>query len=205
MNAQDESAPATGRLAAVVLAGGLSRRMGRDKGALTYGGATQIRRAVHLLERVGLEVEVSVRPGQSAVAAYAGFDLVEDEGGVAGPAAGLIAAWRGDPGRALLALAVDMPFVDESLIRELIAARNPAKLATAFTHADGALEPLCTIWEPAALARLAERGDSGNPSPRRLLESADVERLRPSEPGRLASVNTPDDYRRARARLDADA
>lgn len=186
----------------LVLAGGLSRRMGRDKGALEYAGEPQVLRASRLLGRFCPRVLVSIRPEQARSRCYRGLARVEDEGRLAGPAAGLLAAWRREPAAALLALAVDLPLVDAALVAALVAARDPARLATAFRHPDGTIEPLCAIWEPAARAELCRRAEHASPSLRRLLEDTGVGLLQAAEPERLRSVNTPEDYARAAALLE---
>lgn len=194
----------------VVLAGGRSRRMGQDKGALEVAGKAQVRRAYDLLASTCGHAVVSARAEQATLAAYARLPLVTDDGSLAGPAAGLMAAWARFPGEALLVLAVDLPLVDAATIGQLLAGRDPARMATAFGHPDGTIEPLCTVWEPRAAAVIAAGagartgggaasvgGPAAAPSPspspslRRILEAGDVALLEPAEPARLASANTP--------------
>jgi molybdopterin-guanine dinucleotide biosynthesis protein A len=175
--------------------------MGRDKALLVYAGETQLARAERLLARVCAHVLVSVRPDQVATlrgrselrSRFPALELVIDDHEDAGPVAGLLAAWRQAPGAALLVLAVDLPLVDESLLRVLLEARDPSALATAFEHPDGTLEPLCTVWEPAAEPILRARARNSNVSLRRVLESSTVKRIKPPDPAVIQSVNTPDD------------
>ncbi len=183
---------ATARLFGLVLAGGDSRRMGRDKGAASFAGEPQVHRAWRLLNGLCMATYVSVRPRQAASTVYAGLPLIVDEAGDVqrGPAAGLAAAWRAHPEVAWLALAADMPLVDARVLRELIARRDPGRLATAFRQPDGTLQPLCAIWEPRAQAILEARLAAGDASLRRLLEAAPVAEVAPSEPERLAGFNT---------------
>jgi molybdenum cofactor guanylyltransferase len=189
-------------LSGLVVAGGDSRRMGRDKGSLEYDGATpQVRRAYELLASVCGDACVAVRRDQLSVDTYRDLPLIVDAPGVRGPAAGLLGGWDIDAERAWLVLAVDLPFVDAALLGELCAGRKAARLATAFAHPDGTPEPLCTIWEPAARPVLAARVAAGDRSLRRVLEMNPIERLEVSEPGRLRGIDTAADY--ARARLTA--
>jgi molybdopterin-guanine dinucleotide biosynthesis protein A len=192
-------------LLGLVLAGGDSRRMGRDKAQLAYRGEPQVRRAIEMLRDVCERAYVSVRPEQARTEAYAGLPSIVDEGEGRGPAAGLLAAWAERPDAAWLVLAADLPFVDGPLLAELVAGRDPAKLATAFRHADATPEPLCTIWEPAARALLQRRVQGGDRSLRRLLETAAVKLLDAGEPARLTSVDTEREYAAALARLEHDA
>lgn len=182
----------TPRLYGLVLAGGDSRRMGRDKGTLVLHGVPQAERQWRLLDSVCERAFVSVNAAQASREPYRGLPLVIDEGERQGPITGLLTAANAHPDVAWLALAVDMPFVDEALLRELITARDPSREATAFQH-DGMIEPLCAIWEPSSLALLRRELCEGRASPRRFLEAQAIALapLRAAE--LLRSVNAPDD------------
>jgi molybdenum cofactor guanylyltransferase len=188
----DRAAP---ELVGLVLAGGESRRMRRDKGAIDYHGAPQAEHCHRLLTEFCTRVFISVNLGQSTHDPYCRLPLLIDAGSVAGPAAGLLAAWTAFPEAALLAFAVDLPLVDAALLSRIVERRNPDKAATVWVHPDGVVEPLCAIWEPALRPGLVEAAEAGTVSLRRLLEAADVERLVPPEPERIVSVNTEERYR----------
>jgi molybdopterin-guanine dinucleotide biosynthesis protein A len=168
--------------------------MGRDKGLLEYAGETAVRRAWRLLNAVCVDAMVSVRGDQSALVGYAELPLVIDGAADRGPASGLLAAWDTDESAAWLTLAVDMPLVDSALLLELVRGRAVSRVATTFRHADGILEPLCTIWEPQARELLAGRVESGRFSLREALETNLVQVLEPAESSRLLSVNSPEQY-----------
>jgi len=196
------SAPGPPALVGLVLAGGFGRRLGEDKGALELHGRPQAEHAFRLLAPFSASVRVSVRPDQADLAPYRDLPLVIDDPAVAGPAAGLLAAWKAFPNAALLVLAVDMPLVDAGLVAYLTARRDPAGVATAYRQPDGVIEPLCAIFEPRARAGLAAiAAGAGSASLRRYLGGAGVAVLEPPDPGRLASVNTPEALAAARASL----
>ena len=73
-------------LRALVLAGGRSTRMGRDKAAINYGGRSQLERAVALLQPLVESVHVSIRADQRADPLRSRFPQIVDRGDVAGPA-----------------------------------------------------------------------------------------------------------------------
>jgi molybdopterin-guanine dinucleotide biosynthesis protein A len=119
-----------------------------------------------------------------------------------GPAAGLAAAFGLEPRSAWLVVAADMPLLDDELLRGLVAARDPRKVATAYRHPDGTLEPLCTIWEPAAVPLLEACGaPRRSVSLRRVLEGAPVHAIAARDPKRLGSVNTAAEDEAARTYL----
>ena len=194
-----QSAPA---LKGLVLAGGFGTRLGRAKGELDYHGQPQARWAHALLTDVCDHAFVSIRADQATDAPYAGLPLIVDVDADAGPAAGLLAAWAAHSDAAWLVLAADLPLVDRRLLAGLVAARDPAALATAYRQPDGTPEPLCAIFEPAARAAL-ERQRPGRISLRRALEQGPCRLLTAPEPARLRSVNTPEDAAAVREWLTA--
>lgn len=181
-------------LRGLVLAGGHSARYGADKAALQLAGQDLLARAVALLGTCGLPVQVAVRPDQCQDALRQRHALLTDAPGWSGPAAGLVAAWRSDPAAAWLVIACDMPLLDRDVIEALLRARDPSRPATAFAGADGRPEPLCALYEPATLARLAAGPASA--SLRRLLEESGCRLLAAPGTDALASANTPADFAR---------
>jgi molybdopterin-guanine dinucleotide biosynthesis protein A len=138
----------------LVLAGGASRRMGRDKASLVLGGETLAAAAARRLAAVCAEVAVADR-GRATVP---GLPSIEDGPG-RGPAAGLLGAARRWPGRPLLALACDLPAVPVPLLAALAGLGADADWVVP-RWSEG-LEPLCALWGPAALAVLAQRVERG--------------------------------------------
>jgi len=177
--------------------------MGRDKGLLEYHGSPQVLWLTRLLAGFCEAVYVSVNAEQRTIDPYATLPTLVDRTPDQGPATGLLSAWEAIPRTAWLAVAVDLPFVDEATLAKLLAGRSPGSLATAFRHPTGVPEPVCTVWEPSAQAVLAERVAAGERSLRRVLEAGPTVELPPPAPGVLMSVNTPNKYREALAILAA--
>src|ERR1700759_5352974 len=113
----------------LVLAGGRSTRMQRDKATLHYQGQTQLERAMELLDGFVAEAFVSVRPDQRTDPARAGYAQVVDIQEGLGPIAGITAAQAFRPGAAWLVLACDLPFVDAATLSYLIEHRDPQRSA----------------------------------------------------------------------------
>ena len=185
----------------MILAGGLSLRIGVDKELLHYHGEPQVWWLWRELKKVCGSVYVSLRADQASCQSYADLPLVTDSCTSIGPATGLLSAWDQMSGVAWLVVAVDLPFLDGEILKILIEGRRTDCLATAFEHTDGTLEPLCTIWEPSARDILIGRIETGDQSLQTLLEEGPINRLLVPSGGIITSVNSPTDYQKALKRL----
>ena len=193
-------------LRGLVLAGGRSTRMGRDKAALEYAGRTQLERAVDLLRPHVTSVHVSVRAEQAEEPVRHRFPQILDRGDVTGPAAGIRAAQLHDPAAAWLVLACDLPCLDATALDALLAGRDAGRVATAYRSSrDGLPEPLCAVWEPASAPLLQRFIEGGRNCPRKFLIESDTLLLEQIRPEALDNVNTPDELAAARSRLTAQA
>jgi molybdopterin-guanine dinucleotide biosynthesis protein A len=200
------SPPNTPAVYGLVLAGGRSRRMGRDKAALEYAGETQLARAMRLLAHLVERTFVSVRPDQRDDPERAGYDLIVDRVADRGPMEGIQAAQSQYPSAAWLVVACDLPFLTGATLQQLLAMRAPLRSATAFrSHHDGRPEPLCAIYEPASREALDRWIAAGRSCPRGYLEAGDVELLDLAEPEALDNVNTAAEYAAAHGALQAPA
>jgi len=142
----------------VVLAGGASTRLGRDKALLAAGDETLAARAAAKLGAVCPEV-VAADAARSLVP---GLPSLPDGPG-RGPAAGILGAAQARPGHPLLVLACDLPEVPIALLAALAgeAKEGPAP-DWIVPRWSGRLEPLCALYAPAALAALARRVAAGH-------------------------------------------
>ena len=188
----------------LVLAGGMSSRMKRDKAALVYGGRSQLDRAVELAARHVSRVFVSVRAAQSADPARAQYPQIVDSVPGEGPMVGIRSALAAHPGVAWLVLACDLPFLSDTALRQLLSQRDPQASATAYRSVhDGLPEPLCAVWEPGAAAELASFHAAGKSCPRKFLLNHRVRLLEPEDRRALDNVNTPEEYEQALGLLGA--
>jgi molybdenum cofactor guanylyltransferase len=192
----------------LVLAGGRSTRMQRDKAALEYAGRSQLERAVELLTPLVERIFVSVRPDQTADPLRARFAQIVDSGEAAGPIAGIVAAQSHHPEAAWLVLACDLPLLDHETLEHLLRSRRPERQATAYRSShDGLPEPLCAIYEPSSREAIRAYIAAGRDCPRKFLINTDTALIDQPEPGALDNVNTPTEYGSAlgRVRRSADA
>jgi molybdenum cofactor guanylyltransferase len=196
----DAAAPVYG----LILAGGSSSRMHRDKAALRYRGESQLDRAFELASRHVARVFVSVRANQTADPTRAQRPMIVDSVAGEGPIVGIRSALAANLKVAWLVLACDLPFLSDTALTQLLRERDAAGLATAYRSVhDGLPEPLCAIWEPAAGPALATYQDDGGRCPRKFLIRHAARLLEPLDRHALDNVNTPEEYAQALASLDA--
>lgn len=196
------SAPLHGLL----LTGGRSRRMQRDKAGLQYAGQTQLARAMALLEPLVARTFVSVRADQLADPQRSRYACIADALPDIGPIGGIHAALHAHPRIAWLVLACDLPFLDAATLQQLIAERDPRRVATAFRSShDGKPEPLCAIYEPASVGPIDAHIAAGKRCPRDFLSNADAALLTLRHPRALDNVNTGDEYLDAQSRIGGTA
>ena len=196
--------PSAAPVYGLILAGGSSTRMQKDKAALQYQGRSQLDRAFDLAGRHVDKVYVSVRANQAADPARAQHPMILDCVEGEGPIVGIRSALAAYPHVAWLVLACDLPFLSDTALSQLLRQRDPTALATAFrsTH-DGLPEPLCAIWEPAAATALAVYQADGGRCPRKFLIRHAAPLLQPLDRHALDNVNTPEEYTQALATLNA--
>jgi len=182
-------------IAGLVLAGGQSTRMQRDKATLLVDGETQLARAIRLITPYVTHSYVSVRTDQTNEPERARFPQIIDQLSGLGPAAGILAAQQTRPDHAWLVVAIDLPLLDQDTLAHLVAHRDPSQLATAFkSSSDGLPEPLCAIWEPSSHVALAQFLQQGRSCPRKFLLNHAVSLIDLPSTDALHNVNTPAEY-----------
>ena len=217
-----------GDITGFILAGGRSRRMGRDKSRLPWGGHTFLTHAIRRMQQVCERVFVV---GENMEAA---MPVLNDAFPGCGPLAGLHSALLHTATEWNLVLAVDMPLVPPALLKFLAAQCDQRSLAVVpqvaavgeLGEARGAmgyphklppiLQPLCASYHRQLLPIVERALSNRELSIQRLLEQAgqgmmgeeysairiiDERELAAAGfvPDMLMNVNTPADLDRARA------
>ena len=185
----------------VVLAGGASTRLGRDKTLIELDGMTLAAATAARLRAVCAEVVIADN-GRKLVE---GHDSLPD-GPARGPAAGILGAAAARRDRDLLVLACDLPRVPVELLDALTRQEEGDWVLPRWA---GGIEPLCSLFRPQALSALARLARRGTYAPHRLLEDDRLSisyldehiLLEIGEPQELfLNVNTPEELGRLQSR-----
>jgi len=132
---------------AVILAGGKSSRMNRDKAFLKFDGRTLLDRQIELARQVGAkEIFVSGRAGKD----YSGFNcpVLGDKFQNAGPLAGIERALDAASTPLVLVLAVDLPNLTGNLIQKIFS--HCEANAGTVPREHGKIEPLVAFYPKTA-------------------------------------------------------
>lgn len=189
---------------AVVLAGGQSRRLGRDKAVEPIAGQPMIARVIERLSTVCDAVVVVVnRPERGAELplpdnAVVAVDAYPDSGSLGGIFTGLRAA----PTDWSLVVACDMPFLNVPLIRYMVSARTGFVVVAPVL--DDRPEPTHALYHKTCLPHIEARLKSGSFKITGFYDDVAVNYLSQDivesfDPDRLSffNVNTPEDLQKA--------
>ncbi len=188
----------------IVLAGGLSRRLGRDKAVEPIAGEPLILRVIRRLECLTDEIVVVVnseaRGKELPLPAAAGFvtDVYPDSGSLGGIFSGLSAAsnsWG-------FVVACDMPFLNLELIAHLLELRPGSDAVVPVL--DGYPEPTHAAYSKSCLPHIEQRLKANQLKISGFFDSVDVRYVPEQDIERLDedrlsffNVNTQDDLARA--------
>jgi molybdopterin-guanine dinucleotide biosynthesis protein A len=191
-------------VAAYILAGGASSRMGRNKALLELEGEALVLRMERTISAAGMDATVLGRP---ALYEPLGLAAIPDDEPGLGPLGGIATALAHSAREWNLIVAVDLPYLTAEWLVVLADRALAAEAADAILpRSERGLEPLSAVYhrrclEPIrqALARGVRKVTDG-------LAGCRVEEIAPHEwkpfaPGGLLfeNINTPADYDRAAA------
>jgi molybdenum cofactor guanylyltransferase len=147
------------QLTGAVLAGGQSRRMGRDKAMLAHEGRPLWERQAAVLRAAGADpIAVIRQPGQTPLGLPEDILLWHDTVTNAGPLAGLHTALSQSRTLLVAVLAVDMPRID-AWWYQWLGSFCGSNIGAMACRPDGMHEPLAAIYPRTALMETAPRLD----------------------------------------------
>ena len=177
-----------------VLAGGKSSRMGTDKALLMFQGEPLLQRMKNLIEPICDQVFIS-----SGNPEYSNFDapLIPDIFSGCGPIAGLYSSLEYSSTDWNLFVSVDVPFVNEELIRLLIA--NAFGCDCVIPQHESGVEPLVAMYNRSCLPVLEEMIKTGNFKLQNLISILDAKYLNCNDliqkyPRLFHNLNRMDDF-----------
>lgn len=191
-------------MAGIVLAGGRSTRMGRDKATLPFGPELLVQRIVRILGEVCQPIVVVAAAGQVLPKLPAGVLVAIDEQPERGPLEGLsagltlLSAQRPEVTIAF-ATSCDVPLLASDFVRSMVDRLGNAQIAMPLEA--GFPHPLAAVYRTSVLPHIRQLLAADQLRPVFLLDRVptarvDVEELRAVDPQLLSlkNCNRPEDY-----------
>jgi molybdenum cofactor guanylyltransferase len=182
----------------VILAGGRGRRLGGDKALVSLAGRPLIVRPLAAMRAVLTDVAVIAKP-DTALPDLGGIPVWSEPAEPSHPLVGIVHALRLAGGRAVLVCAADLPFVTPATLRALAGADAGAAPAV-IAAVDGVTQPLLGRYEPGCAALLEPIARDGRVAMRAVVGALGAREFE-LDALELFNVNTPEDLRRAEARV----
>jgi len=180
----------TPELYGLVLGGGKSKRMGKDKSILNYHGQEQRIHLYKMLNSICEKTYISCNKEQRK-SIPKNVEFVVDIQSEIGPLGGIYSAFKKNKKVAWLVVPIDLPLLEIENLKNLVKNRKADKYATCFFS--DRLEPLLSIWEPKTYPILKKAIKEEKYSPRKIMKNLDLEILHLKEDVEfLKNVNSPD-------------
>ena len=182
-------------LLGVVLCGGESKRMGKDKGLLPLNGGTWVEHIEQKLKAQSLSTVISINEKQQQTYSqlFSNEELILDELPMHGPLNGLLTVHQKFPGKNLLLMACDLIDMDENILQELINTYEKNDAEYFAYEENNFFQPMCSIYTAPALASLLVKLKSGslaNYSFQYILNNGNTFRLQNPRPKAFTNYNS---------------
>jgi molybdenum cofactor guanylyltransferase len=195
------------RVTGVILAGGKSRRMGRDKAFLPFGTGVLIERVIEAVTQVADDVLLVTNTPELyqclGLPMYA--DVIPDAGSLGGIYSGLV--YANTPYS--LCLACDMPFVKPEFLRFLCETAADVDVVIPKNAED--FQPLCAVYAQACRTPIRQCIQAGRLKITGFFDQVRVRVIAGEELARydlrdmmFFNANTPEEYEQARRMLGGE-
>ena len=182
---------------AIILAGGKSSRMQRDKALLPFGEANSLAEFQYRrLSKIFSKVYISSKTNKFD------FDVnvVEDRYESSSPLVALVTIFEElEEVEEVFLLSVDTPFVDESVIAKLY--KNRCSVDVVVAESNNGLEPLCAIYHKSCLLEAKRALDEDRHKLHALFKKLVIKSVKIEDKLAFMNLNYPSEYEMAQKRL----
>jgi molybdenum cofactor guanylyltransferase len=205
---------ATANVRGFVLAGGGSRRFGRDKALVEFDGEPLIARLWRVL-KTATAAPVRII-GDGSKYSQIGAECIADRWPGEGPLGGIITALEASDGSANqgswnLIIGCDMPFLTSEWLRHITERAVASRAEIIVPESNYGLEPLCACWRASAGPTLTRAFESGIRRVTEAMKQLSMEVLDAADWKRFDNfdrlfwnMNTPADYDEAIRMMKAE-
>ncbi len=186
----------------VVLAGGKSSRMGRDKSQIAYHDTQHELFTARLLDQFCSEVYIS--KAKNSRASIGEFNILQDAVTDIGPIGGIYSIFKFEKSNAIMVAACDLPLLSLNSIQKLVNGRSPEYDAICLQSTESQYpEPLMAIYEQSMRELIISSVESGQLSPSQILRKCKLKSII-VDPDTVFNANTEEDVAQALKKLKSD-
>ncbi len=182
-------------LGGIILAGGKSSRMGKDKAFIFFKNKMLIKYSIDLAQTFCGSILISANSG---VYSQFGYQVVKDEVMGCGPIGGIYSTLKQSESNWNLVVSCDMPLVSQELVDQLIS--NTRDYDCIIPLYDRFIEPLVGLYHKSCLGKMESLVQQGIYKMNYLIDQlncnkVDVTGLLAKNPDLFLNVNTPGDIK----------
>lgn len=180
-------------IAAYLLAGGKSSRMGKDKGLITLADKPMVKYAIETMDAIGLSPTIVANNDEYA---SLGFPLIKDLIPDKGPMGGLHTAMEDNQATYVFLVSCDLPFVPKEAFQKLIDSINDQPIIV--SEFMGKINPLFALYHKDLKDQITKNIEEEKLKMQDFIsetscEKIDMQDLVLQSPKRFTNINTPED------------
>ena len=181
---------------AVILAGGKSSRMQRDKALLPFGGYSSLAEFQQKrLSKIFSKVYISSKDNKFKFE----VDVIEDRYKDSSPLVALVSIFEElEEVEEVFLLSVDAPFVSKKVIDRLY--KNNRSVDVVVAQSNNGLEPLCAIYHRSCLIEAKRALEENQHRLQSLFEKLNVKKVKIEDLSAFMNLNYPSEYEMAQKR-----
>lgn len=177
-------------ISAIILSGGKSIRMGRDKNELIYQGKTLLNYQIDKMKKLRIkDILVSGYKGENCKE-----KIVEDEDESRGPLSGISTCLKYIKYDRALVISVDCPLVSIKCFKELIAYSYKKENDICLISHNGKIEPLIAIYKKSTLLEISNILKSENHCVMALVDRLKIVEYKSDDDIMFSNINFKSDY-----------
>lgn len=186
-------------ISGIVLCGGKSKRMGKNKALLKLDDKYLIMHVLELLSSFSKELIISTN---SSDLAFLQVKLVSDEFQEIGPIAGILSALKQIKTDKAIILSCDTPFINESIIKYML--ESSINYDVVLPVFKDYLQPMTGVFDKKIIPIIEKEIESGNYIPPKIFEKTNLNKLKIDKTIKgwhkdlFFNVNSPEDYEKAK-------
>lgn len=176
----------------IILAGGKSRRMGRDKGMIMLNGVRMIEHVITAMQPTVSSILIVANDDRYE---ELGFTVVKDLVHQCGPLGGIYTGLRHSNTNLNIVVSCDIPFVSKRLLHELAVAPDDCDIVVPVHN--GIFEPLCARYRKSCVEKMALLLEGGVLRMNTVLKNFQLRTIdTESNVHQFTNINTPDELKK---------